>query len=173
MSEAPVLYASIPQCAPLPQGATCAGCGCTDTLVRDHCHEHGWVRGIVCMSCNTCLSVIDRGFTPAVGGERLAALVAVRNRCPGCEPIGVSDLAAGGDRPRELGVREFMVGQARANLTEIVHRVRLLREMVVLVNQARDRRPVAAIVPVELAEAVDKAGGPDKAAEILLRALTG
>jgi len=29
--------------------------------VVDHCHSHGWIRGIVCQSCNTVLSIIDAG----------------------------------------------------------------------------------------------------------------
>jgi hypothetical protein len=30
-------------------------------LLFDHCHIHGWIRGLVCNSCNTLLGQIDRG----------------------------------------------------------------------------------------------------------------
>jgi prevent-host-death family protein len=56
------------------------------------------------------------------------------------------------------------VSEARANITEVINRVRLLRWVVMLTN--RDK-PVAAVVPPELGELVRRAGGPDKAADIL------
>lgn len=77
-----------------PPGITCAACGTQKVSAKDHCHEHGWVRGIVCGSCNRQLGFVDRGIAPRVAGELLAALLAVRNRCPDCEPITVADLAA-------------------------------------------------------------------------------
>jgi prevent-host-death family protein len=56
------------------------------------------------------------------------------------------------------------VSDARANITEVINRVRLLRWCVLLTN--RDK-PVAAVVPAELGQLIRRAGGPDKAAEIL------
>ena len=39
------------------------GCGAAgahgDALVFDHCHRHGWVRGLVCTPCNTRLGHIE------------------------------------------------------------------------------------------------------------------
>ena len=43
-------------------GAICPGCGRSGVygfLVFDHCHEHGFVRGLVCTSCNVKLGQID------------------------------------------------------------------------------------------------------------------
>lgn len=34
------------------------------TYVYDHCHEHGWIRGYVCQSCNMKLRNIDAGMPP-------------------------------------------------------------------------------------------------------------
>ena len=54
--------------------------------------------------------------------------------------------------------------EARANLSDVIASVRLLRRCVFL---TRRDKPQAAVVPVELAEAVNAAGGPDAAARIL------
>jgi prevent-host-death family protein len=58
------------------------------------------------------------------------------------------------------------IAEARANLTELVANVRLLRRPVQL---SRRGKPQAALVPMELAEAAEAAGGPDAAAELLRR----
>jgi antitoxin (DNA-binding transcriptional repressor) of toxin-antitoxin stability system len=56
------------------------------------------------------------------------------------------------------------VADARANFTELISRVRLLRWTVFLVNR---RTPMAALVPIELGELIRRAGGADQAAAIL------
>lgn len=56
------------------------------------------------------------------------------------------------------------VSDARANITEVINRVRLLRWCVLLTN--RDK-PVAAVIPAELGQLIRRAGGPDKVAEML------
>jgi hypothetical protein len=33
-------------------------------LVFDHCHAHGWVRGLVCVPCNNRLMHIETGLRP-------------------------------------------------------------------------------------------------------------
>ena len=60
---------------------------------------------------------------------------------------------------------DMKVADARANITELISRVRLLRWTVFLSNR---RTPMAAIVPIELGRLVRRAGGADRAAEILL-----
>lgn len=86
-----------PGCPLMAPGTTCAACGGAKALMRDHCHEHGWIRGIVCCGCNRKLGHIDRRNTPRrITGEHLAALLAVRNRCPDCEQIGADDLVPNG-----------------------------------------------------------------------------
>jgi len=64
--------------------------------MRDHCHEHGWIRGIVCNRCNKWLARIDRRFAPQVDEPLLIALLAVRNRCPDCERLEPADLGQTG-----------------------------------------------------------------------------
>ncbi|MFG2046191.1 hypothetical protein ACGFIW_02005 [Micromonospora sp. NPDC048935] len=59
---------------------------------------------------------------------------------------------------------ELLISEARANLTEVISHVRLLRWTVFLKNRTT---PVAAVVPIELGRLVRRAGGADKAAEIL------
>lgn len=54
--------------------------------------------------------------------------------------------------------------EARANLSELLSAVRLLRRTYFLTS--RGKRQVA-LVPAELGELVQEAGGPDKAATIL------
>lgn len=94
-----IQYASIAPYEPLPAEAVCAGCGRGKMLVRDHCHEHGWMRDIVCGSCNMYLGIIDkRRATPGVGEQYLAALLAIRNRCPDCDQLEVADLKPRSER---------------------------------------------------------------------------
>jgi prevent-host-death family protein len=56
------------------------------------------------------------------------------------------------------------ISEARANLSEVVSSVRLLRRCVFLTQRGKRR---AALVPVELGEAVKAAGGPDAALKLL------
>lgn len=53
---------------------------------------------------------------------------------------------------------------ARANLSDVIAAVRLLRRCVFL---TRRDKPQAVLVPVELGDAVIEAGGADTAAQIL------
>jgi hypothetical protein len=59
---------------------------------------------------------------------------------------------------------EMRVADARANFTELISHVRLLRRIVFLVNR---RSPMAAVVPIELGRLARRAGGADKAIAIL------
>lgn len=49
------------------QGGACALCPRSVTpedrheLLVDHCHRTGWVRGLLCSSCNLAMAAIDRG----------------------------------------------------------------------------------------------------------------
>ena len=65
------------------------------------------------------------------------------------------------------GVDDKPIAEARANLSEIAAQVRLLRKMVMLTRRGHAQ---VAIVPAELAEAVEAAGGPDAATKILQKA---
>lgn len=59
------------------------------------------------------------------------------------------------------------IAEARANLSEIAAQVRLLRKSVRLTRRGKVQ---VAIVPAELAEAAEAAGGPDAATDLLNRA---
>lgn len=61
---------------------------------------------------------------------------------------------------------ELPVAEARANLSEITSHVRHARQSVLLTRRGK---PQATIVPIELGDAAEAVGGPDKAAELLLR----
>jgi prevent-host-death family protein len=56
------------------------------------------------------------------------------------------------------------IAEARANLSDLIASVRLLRQGVHLTRRGK---PQAALVPVELADAAEEAGGMDAATEIL------
>jgi len=91
----PISYAEIMRRGPAWRIATwnmslCAIDGCEVTgegkLVFDHCHDHGWLRGIICCTHNYRLGQIDA--VRRIPGARLdfsatpyAALLAA---CPGC-----------------------------------------------------------------------------------------
>ena len=61
------------------------------------------------------------------------------------------------------------ISEARANLTELAARVRLLHLRVMLTQRGK---PGAVLVPAELDEAIDAAGGLDAALEVLRQAAT-
>jgi len=66
---------------------------------------------------------------------------------------------------RSMEQRSVPISEARANLTELVASVRLLRRCVFLTQRGRPR---AAIVPLELGEAIEHAGGVEAALTILM-----
>jgi Recombination endonuclease VII len=61
--------------------------------VYDHCHEHGYVRGILCAGCNVTMGLVDAGR----GHESMAVLENPgpydrwRKRCPECVAAGTDD----------------------------------------------------------------------------------
>lgn len=66
-------------------------------------------------------------------------------------------------KPRELGPDEMSLSDAKANFGDVVQRVRLLGKPIVIVRPTRDRKPQAAIVPVDVLDLIEQAGGLDQA----------
>lgn len=62
------------------------------------------------------------------------------------------------------------IAETRANMSELLASVRLLRRTYFLTSRGKRQ---AAVVPAELGEVVERAGGPDKAAAILASHLEG
>lgn len=91
-------------------------------LVFDHCHDHGWVRGVVCHSCNVKLGQVDAarklaGIAVVPGNTGFGRIIA---SCPGgIENIGAWMKPKGPfTRPAEPSspdpnviVAEFVVGR--------------------------------------------------------------
>lgn len=49
-----------------PPDSSCEVCDTADCRrMVDHCHKHGWVRGVVCNRCNQVLRGVDRGLRAA------------------------------------------------------------------------------------------------------------
>ena len=47
------------QASALKAGQKCTLCPSTDTLVVDHCHASGRIRGVLCRKCNLVLGLMD------------------------------------------------------------------------------------------------------------------
>lgn len=62
------------------------------------------------------------------------------------------------------------IAESRANLSKLISAVQLLRRAYFLTSRGKRQ---AVIHPVELGELVERAGGPDKAAAILVSHLEG
>jgi hypothetical protein len=57
------------------------------TLMFDHCHVHGWVRGLVCHDCNVLLGAADAGRLTADDPPWASVLMAYRRNCPDCRAL--------------------------------------------------------------------------------------
>jgi hypothetical protein len=92
--SSPVTYGEHARAA---MGTPCALCGTQEVRLRtDHCHEHGWVRGSLCPTCNALMALVDRRITPRVdrfsAALTLAALVSYAGNCQDCNAFGIADL---------------------------------------------------------------------------------
>jgi Recombination endonuclease VII len=63
-------------------------------LVFDHCHRHGWVRGLICLACNNPLITLENQGCSAHRGADPAALETYLGTAPGCLPGARDDRAA-------------------------------------------------------------------------------
>jgi hypothetical protein len=66
--------------------------GRRNSLVFDHCHQHGWVRGLICMGCNNDLALFEpeprSEWAAQASGALLALVTAYRAHCPDCHALG-------------------------------------------------------------------------------------
>lgn len=57
-------------------------------LVFDHCHRHGWVRGLICMACNNDLALFEpeprSAWAASAAGALLTLVTAHLAKCPDC-----------------------------------------------------------------------------------------
>jgi len=69
-------------------------------LVFDHCHAHGWVRGLVCMACNNALRGMEHGRVEPIATEAAAMLMHL-SKCRDCTRAGRDHDANPGRHGRE------------------------------------------------------------------------
>lgn len=53
-------------------------------LLFDHCHAHGWVRGLICNYCNDHVGFIENGWNRYLRDIVLERFPEYRNNCPDC-----------------------------------------------------------------------------------------
>ena len=61
------------------QDGRCALCGFRDSLVKDHCHVSGLVRGFLCPSCNVTEGKSDHNLASWRSGTTPAALMGIED----------------------------------------------------------------------------------------------
>lgn len=92
----PVRYGEHARIAP---GTACLMCRTQpERPVMDHCHEHGWTRGVLCMRCNALMASVDRRVMPSANrltGTVPTEAIAHAHRCPDCPPFDAGDLGSG------------------------------------------------------------------------------
>ncbi len=74
----------LPMFEALIEQASAPPAGRAAMLVLDHCHIHGWVRGVICMACNNALISLEHGHGSVHHGAQLAALLKYLANCPDC-----------------------------------------------------------------------------------------
>lgn len=89
MSE-PIQYADHPKAT---DGEPCIICQDDSRRnVIDHCHAHGWVRGVLCFSCNSKMGLVDLMITPRGSNELVADLANHVSRCHECDSVSPAQL---------------------------------------------------------------------------------
>jgi hypothetical protein len=74
------------------RGALCEVCNSPPRrgmfLMFDHCHAHGWVRGLICKYCNDALGFFENGHVEHLKYvEFLAEFTEYRRKCPDCAAV--------------------------------------------------------------------------------------
>lgn len=88
---------------------TCVLCGSRSTrLVVDHCHEHGYSRGLLCGSCNARLAALDAGSSAPSPKEAFYL-----SNCPECRK------AESPDSPHAFALRIGAVALAVASALDL------------------------------------------------------
>jgi hypothetical protein len=111
----------------VPPGAICEGCNSAKATGTDHCHDHGWVRGLLCTSCNRLMYIIDRLMAPKAESVLIRTLLMLRHRCPECEQITIAALGAC-DLPTKLRPKrklsDLELQRRREKMDEAARRLR-------------------------------------------------
>ena len=63
------------------------------TLLFDHCHDHGWVRGLLCNVCNDQVAFIENGWRRIINKWVSSRFPEYRLNCPDCRDSEVSSAA--------------------------------------------------------------------------------
>lgn len=151
----PIKYEDHPKAKP---GDPCSLCGSvTEAPVIDHCHRHGWVRGVLCRSCNGVMMVVDLRITPRSESLKIEMLTAHAGNCIECPKLSVSDL----DPTRPLRSDEWLLQERRSIGDRI--RLRRLHE-----NMTQENAAAASLVSRSVYQAVE-AGSTDARISTLLR----
>lgn len=113
---------------PVAPGSACVLCAVVALRpVQDHCHDHGWLRGVLCGRCNTAMAYVDRRITPRAAlaaGLSLADLLAHAGRCPECLPLTVADLGPTASlRPAVPSLERPTTVRLRADISAAVREV--------------------------------------------------
>lgn len=88
---------------------TCVRCGSRSTrLVVDHCHLHGFARGLLCKPCNARLAILDAGTTEPTPREAFYL-----GNCPECRK------AESIDSPHALALRIGAIALAVASALDL------------------------------------------------------
>jgi len=85
-------------------------CDWTSGTLYEHCHWHGWVRGMTCQQCNTRMSFVDKIAHGIYRGSR--SLIDVENdliihwmKCPDCAVMAFTALAGSIEEVRRKIIR--------------------------------------------------------------------
>lgn len=62
-------------------------------LLFDHCHEHGWIRGLICNCCNDQVAFIENGWKRRIRLEVTSRYPEYRRNCPDCRAGDIKSAA--------------------------------------------------------------------------------